>query len=159
MSPWVTFDLPFDLLFGLSRSATIKAHGIDVLLKPFVDDLKVLHDTGITIQVSGKDEVWKGALLAFLADNLAAHELGGSFSFAYRFYGKKRGLSGSFPFTLREPVSHAYHCSVLDGPDSNKSSVEYGVNRLSLLDSLPYFSGMPHDIMHDLFELRIETTN
>ena len=99
--------------------------------------------------------MWKGALLAFLADNLAAHELGGfkeSFSFAYRLYGKKRGLSGSFPFTLREPVSHAYHCSVLDGPDSNKSSVEYGVNRLSLLDSLPYFSGMPHDIMHDLFE-------
>ena len=49
-------------------------HGIDVLLKPFVDDLKVLHDIGIEIR---KGEVWKGALLAFLADNMAAHELGG----------------------------------------------------------------------------------
>ena len=74
-------------LVAVAKSTTIKAHRIDVLLKPFVDDLNMLHDTGITIHFSGRDEVWKGALLAFLADNLAAHELGGfkeSFSFAHR---------------------------------------------------------------------------
>ena len=58
-------------------------------------------------------------------------------------------------FTLRDPLSHKHHCSLLDGPDSVKSSIEYGVNRHSLLDELPYFSlvrSLPHDIMHDRFE-------
>ena len=36
-----------------------------------------------------------------------------------------------------------------------KVSVEYGINRVSSLDTLSYFSvieGIPHDIMHDLYE-------
>lgn len=33
-----------------------------------------------------------------------------------------------------------YHTQIMDGPDSVKSSIEYGVNRRSLLDELPYFS-------------------
>lgn len=75
-------------LLVVAKSSTIKVNGIDCILKPFLDDLKTLYNTGITIQFGGKDEVWKGALLAFLADNLASHELGGfkeSFSFARRF--------------------------------------------------------------------------
>ena len=149
-------------LVAVARSSTIKAHGIDVLLKPFVDDLKLLHDVGIKM---GQDEVWKGALLAFLADNLAAHELGGfkqSFSFAHRFcrscMATKDDSRTNFrecEFTLRDPVSHVQQCSLLEGHDSVKSSVEYGINRHSLLDEIPCFSvvkAMPHDIMHDLFE-------
>ena len=41
-----------------------------------------------------------------------------------------------------------HHCSLLDGPDCQEFKIEYGVNWHSLLDELPYFS----DIMHDLFE-------
>ena len=58
-------------------------------------------------------------------------------------------------FTLGDPTSHVFHCSLLDGPDSQRSLIEYGVNWRPLLDSLPYFSvveSMPHDIMHDPFE-------
>ena len=36
-----------------------------------------------------------------------------------------------------------------------QKSIEYGINRHSSLDSLPHFTvitGIPHDIMHDLFE-------
>ena len=72
----------------VAKSPVIKEHGIDSILKPLLDDLKRLQNEGIAIKFEGKEEVWKGALLAFLADNLAAHELGGfkeSFSFSRRF--------------------------------------------------------------------------
>jgi len=60
-----------------------------------------------------------------------------------------------YQFTVRDRVSHAQQCGRLNGPDCLNVSVEYGINRQSSLDSLPHFSvveGMPHDIMHDLFE-------
>ena len=52
-------------LLIVAKSPTIKVNGIDSILKPFLDDLKSLQDVGITIEVNGKDEIWKGALLAF----------------------------------------------------------------------------------------------
>lgn len=74
-------------LVAVAKSTTIKENGIDCILKPFVDDLNTLYKDGIEVTFNNKTEVWKGALLAFLADNLASHELGGfkeSFSFARR---------------------------------------------------------------------------
>ena len=58
-------------------------------------------------------------------------------------------------YTLRDSLSHKHHCSLINGPDSAKHSADYGVNRRSLLEDLPYFSvvkAMPHDIMHNIFE-------
>lgn len=134
-------------------------------MKPFLDDLKVLHDVGLTLEYAGKEEVWKGALLAILADNLASHELAGfkeSFSFARRFcrscltdkdYSQSHFLEREY--VVRNRQLHEQHCNHLDGPNRATMSVEYGINRRSSLDSLSYFSVvecMPHDIMHDLFE-------
>jgi hypothetical protein len=149
----------------VAKSPIIKAHGIDSVLKPFINDLLTLHNTGITIQYNGKVEKWKGSLLAFLADNLAAHELGGfkeSFSFARRFCRScltdKADSEKHFQelnFHVRTAQSHVDQCNRLDGSDRMNVSVEYGINRRSCLQSLPHFSvvtGMPHDIMHDLFE-------
>lgn len=149
-------------LLIVSKSSTVKTNGIDSILKPFLDDLKILCSTGVAIQFAGKEEVWKGALLAFLADNLAAHELGGfkeSFSFARRFCRScltdKAASQNHFrenEFEMRTPDSHADQCSRLNDP---AVSTEYGINRRSALDNLPYFSvvrNIPHDVMHDLFE-------
>lgn len=101
----------------------------------------MLHDIGIDIQ---KDEVWKGALLAFLADNLAADELGGfkeSFSFAHRFRRSCMATNDvsqtnfrESEFTLRDPLSHTHIIVHFWMVLSVKSSIEYGVNRRSLLD-------------------------
>ena len=80
-------DLKSIFLVAVAKSITIKNNGIDSVLQPFLDDLKVL-SSGITVIFSGADEIWKGTLVAFLADNLAAHEIGGfkeTFSFAHRF--------------------------------------------------------------------------
>ena len=163
--PSLRSSLKCIFLVCVAKSPTIKANGIDSILKPFLDDITTLCEVGITLQFAGKEEVWRGALLAFLSDNLAAHELGGfkeSFSFARRFCRScltNKELSQSHfresQFTLRNPESHAEQCCQLDGPDRLSVSVEYGINRRSSLDSLPYFSvveHMPHDIMHDLFE-------
>ena len=152
-------------LIAVAKSPTVKAHGIDSILKPFIADLKTLHDTGISLQFAGKDECWKGTLLAFLADNLAAHELGGfkeSFSFARKFCRScltdKQQSQSHFredQFILRDRESHEMHCSRLSDPDGASVSIEYGINRKSSLDSIPHFSvaeNMPHDVMHDLFE-------
>lgn len=152
-------------LISIAKSTTIKANGIDSILEPFLKDLKTLQQTGITVTYDKTTEVWKGTLLAILADNLAAHELGGfkeSFSFAKKFcrscLADKDSSSCKFienQFEIRTTESHADHCSLLKGPDRVKMSIEYGINRTSSLESLPYFSvinGLPHDIMHDLYE-------
>lgn len=110
-------------------------------------------------------EVWRGALVCFLADNLAAHKLGGfkeSFSFALKFCRSCITTShlsqmcfNESNFQLQTPAEHSRQCSELDGPDGVKSSVEYGINRHAALEQLPYFSvirGLPHDAMHDLME-------
>ena len=56
---------------------------------------------------------------------------------------------------LRDPEAHFEQCQLLSGQLSDHNSISYGVNRLSILESVPGFSvttGMPHDILHDLFE-------
>lgn len=149
----------------VAKSTTIKTNGIDSILKPFLQDLKTPYSTSIKLTYRGNDEIWRGALLAFLADNLAAHELGGfkeSFSFARRFClscmtdkNYSQCHFRDFQFTLREKSSHQQHCSELLGSNRSSASTEYGINRQPALDSVPCFSvveGLLHDIMHDLFE-------
>jgi len=60
-------------------------HGLDAIMEPFILDLKTLATDGIVSSVNGIERTFKGALLAFLADNLASHSIAGfkeSFSFS-----------------------------------------------------------------------------
>ena len=50
---------------------------------------------------------------------------------------------------------HAEQCDCLQGPLGAHHSTNSGINRRSILEDIPGFSvvsGLPHDIMHDLFE-------
>lgn len=63
----------------------IEKYGLNKILEPFISDLNILSSEGICIPAS--KHIYKGALLAFLADNLASNDLGGfklSFSFSFR---------------------------------------------------------------------------
>lgn len=54
---------------------------------------------------------------------------------------------------LRTPDTHFEQCALLRG--SEHYSTCYGITRLSILEEIPSFSvtsGLPHDIMHDLYE-------
>ena len=104
-------------------------------------------------------------IVAFLADNLAAHEVGGfkeSFSFARRFcrscmtnLSTAKSHFNEDKFDLRSPSNHADQCHALRGSNSHEASVEYGFNREAALEKIPGFSVtlcLPHDVMHDLME-------
>ncbi len=142
-----------------------KATGIDSFLAPFVSDLKKLYCEGVTVTINGESQTFFGGLLAFLADNLAAHALGGfkeSLSFALRVCRScfctssmtQTRLTES-SCTLRTSENHFDVCQLLAGPLKSHFSTVYGVNRCSILEEVPGFSvinGLNHDIMHDLFE-------
>ena len=58
------------------------------VLKPFVEELNKLATSGIEVLRNGAEKLYKGALVAFLVDNLASHTVGGfkqSMSFARHF--------------------------------------------------------------------------
>ena len=74
-------------VLAIGRVEDIKKYGIDAFLSPFVDDLHTLHLDGVSVVIDSQNYVFHGALIAFLADNLAAHLVGGfkeSFSWAKR---------------------------------------------------------------------------
>ena len=151
------------LAVGLTKD--IQHYGINSFFKPFVEDLKELYCSGITVSVGGESRVFYGALLAFLADTLAAHLVGGfkcSMSFALRVCWSCTITSEQLQecytestCVLRTSESYFEQCSLLYGPLFNHYSTMYGINFLSVLEEVPGFSvinGLPHDLMHDLYE-------
>lgn len=156
-------------LINLSLVATvpiIEKHGLNKILEPFISDLNLLSTQGITLSVCGLQKTYKGALLAFLADNLASNDLGGfkkSFSFAFRSCRSCLATQESYrdnfscnKFQLRTEIEHRKQLKMLNGPTAQHFSKTYGINRESALLNVKYFSmiggGLPHDAMHDILE-------
>ena len=152
-------------LVAVGQTKDIQHYGTNVFLMPFVEDLKKWYLDGLQIQIGEQNVVLCGALIAFLADTLAAHAVGGfkgSMSFSLRVCRTCMVTSDQIlqclsesSCTLRTPESHFEQCSLLDGPLQNHFSTTYGINFLSILEEVPGFSvisGLPHDIMHDLYE-------
>ena len=117
------------------------------------------------MSVNGEERTFYGAVLAFLADILAAHCLGSfkeSVSFALRVCRscttttqQMQNVFVESSCTWRTPESYLQQCTLLTGPLRDHYSTTFGINRLSLLEETPGFSvanGLPRDIMHDLFE-------
>ena len=146
------------------KTSKMKIKGIDRFLAPFVKDLKKLYCEGVTVPLNGKSQTYFGGLLAFLADNLAAHGLGGfkeSMYFALKVCRScfcTRSMTQTH-FTksscvLRTSENYFDICQLLNGPLKSYYSTVYRVNHSSILDEVPGFSiinGLHHDIMHDLF--------
>lgn len=144
----------------------VEKHGLDQVLKPFISDLNILSTIGMTVVNGESSRLFKGALLAFLADNLASNDLGGfkkSFSFSFRFCRTCLVVTNSLSsgtvssdFEKRTLEGHLKHIQDLDGPMGNHYSKTYGINRKSALLDIKYFSifdfGLPHDAMHDILE-------
>ena len=148
----------------LATAPVIRKHGIDEVLRPFVEELQNLHKEKLEITTSSTSEKFEVALLAFLADNLAAHQVGGfkeSMSFARRICRscmtttkKAQTNFKECNFELRTPEEHKRQCAQLEQSLlKSEISKNYGINRKSILENIPNFSvaqNLPHDIMHDL---------
>ena len=154
-------------LVMLATAPVINTHGIDeVIFRPFVEELQNMHNEKLEVTINGRNEVFEVALLAFLSDNLAAHQIGGfkeSMSFAYRICRscmttseKAQKYFDESYFKLRTPKQHLKQCNELEKSVSRSEvSKQYGINRKSVLESIPNLSvtqNLPHDIMHDLLE-------
>ena len=150
-------------LVSIAASPIIRKHGIDEILNPFVRDLRDLAANKLHVFIDGKVREFEVALLAFLADNLGAHQIGGfkeSMSFARRICRSCMTTTADAQhnfvesqFKLRTMEQHSKECD--EAENDPEKSKEYGINRRSILESIPNFScaeGLPHDIMHDLFE-------
>ena len=146
----------------------IEKHGLNKVLEPFIVDLNILSTKGINVSISGVEKNYKGALLSFLADNLASNDLGGfkkSFSFSFRScrtcLATKESFRNSFTseeFELRTETNHLRQLELLNGDKDTAAhySKTYGINMKSGLLDVNYFSmfggGLPHDAMHDILE-------
>ena len=156
-------------LINLAIIATvpiIEKHGLNKILEPFISDLNVLSTKGVNVTISGVQRTYKGALLMFLADNLASNDLGGfkmSFSFSFRScrscLATRESYRKSFAsdnFELRTESEHLKQLTMLNGPTAEHFSKTYGINKKSALLTVKFFSmfggGLPHDAMHDILE-------
>ena len=71
----------------LGSNTVIRKHGLNQFLQPFVSSVQSLVKNGLDISIKNEIRHFNVSLLAFLADTLAAHALGGfkeSMSFAHR---------------------------------------------------------------------------
>ena len=152
-------------LVAVAKHEDIVCYGMDVVLQPFVQDLKSLYCDGIAVTVGSAKRTFFGGLLAFLADNLAAHAVGGfkeGVGFVLRLcrtcmatQSQSKMYFTQDKFQLRSPEMHFEQCQLLVGPLAGHYSTNFGINQCSILEDVPGFSVvscMPHDIMHDLFE-------
>ena len=156
-------------LINLAIVATvsiIEKHGLNKILEPFLSDLNILSTQGVSVHVSGTQKTYKGALLVFLADNLASNNLGGfkmSFSFAFRSCRSCLVTRDSYrksftcdDFELRTEIKHRKQLTMLSGPTAEHFSKTYGINEKSALLNVKHFpmfgGGLPHDAMHDILE-------
>ena len=152
-------------LVAVGKHEDICKYGMDTFMSPFVDDLKALFCDGIPVTIGSETRTFFGGLLAFLADNLAAHAVGGfkeSMSFALRICRSCMITADQSQLCVMEdscqlrcPETHFEQCQLLEGPLESHYSTNFGINRCSILEDVPGFSvvtSLPHDIMHDLFE-------
>lgn len=134
----------------MGRSEDIRHYGVNAFPSPFVEDLKKLYCDGVVVSVGGECQTFRGALLAFLADTLAAHQVGGfkgSMSFALRICRTCMVTSQQLQefilessCTLRTPNSFFEQCSLLSGPLQSHYSKVYGINYMSVLEEAPGYS-------------------
>lgn len=132
-------------LAGLFYVADLQNFGFDVILKPIVEDLKILETGGIDTAMGNL----KGTIIALSFDNLGGNTL--------------LGLAESFSATnyCRLCLANKHDAKVMTSENQllNRSSTgiigEFGVKNYCLLNELRYlntFKSKTVDIMHDILE-------
>ncbi len=133
------------------------------ILKPMLDDIKELETKGLQFEVTGLSYLLRGSVSMLIADNLAAHAIGGfycNFSTVQNFcrYCEIDLDSLSFDTKIKD-----FKMRTKKGYDNNVDSIEndpnlcpsFGIKTKSCLNELNYFhviDGLPPDLAHDCFE-------
>ena len=131
------------------------------LLKPLIEDLKVLCNDGILINVDGQTVRFFGGIATVSAGNLSAYALAGLKKvfnsgricrFCMVSYDELGVKLSEFDTMARSEEMHLYHLQTLNW---GIPAATYDVEKYCPLMNLPYFKvteTFPLDIMHDLME-------
>lgn len=148
-------------LAALIKSNDLKCYGYEKVLKPVINDLVILEQSGIFLSKLGRTV--KGTVQCVVADNLGAHSIAGFFenfsgTYVCRFCTAETSEFQTIEvrsevFTLRTKDIHADHLRIIE---ENKLPSYYGVKSKCILSKhLSHFdvtTGFPPDVVHDLFE-------
>ena len=147
-------------LISLFHSQDAKKYGIDKILYPFVEDVKVLEQNGM--KVSFTEQPVYGTIAQVTGDNLGLNSiLGYVESFTANYYCRmclidraQTVFSENDPrVMLRTKLTNENHYNYLvENPRENSC---FGIKRNSILNSLTYFNvsdNFVFDIMHDILE-------
>lgn len=149
-------------LVSLFHSQDAEKYGIDSILKPFVDDMKVLETEGIKVPFC--EMPVRGTLAQITGDNLGIHSiLGFMESFSANYFChlclidkvlSQEVFSEDDPrLILRTKILNEEHYADLSKEPTLTSS--HGIKRNSILNTLSYFNvseNFAFDIMHDILE-------
>lgn len=150
------------IVVALFHSQDLRKYGFDDILKPLVDDLKILETQGI--EVPFLESPLLGSVIQITGDKLGLHGLFGfveSFSATYfcRFCLTSKDESQSV-FTEDDPHMifrtkeiHAERCAALQ--ENSMLASKFGVKKACLFNTLHFFHTSDNyavDIMHDLLE-------
>ncbi|XDV45398.1 hypothetical protein PO909_013506 [Leuciscus waleckii] len=149
------------LIISLFHSEDGKKYGMDKILGPLVDDVKILEQEGM--KVSFSEEPIFGTIAQFTSDNLGLNGiLGYVESFSAKHYCRlcltdkvlaQEVFSEDDPrVILRSRNLNEEHKYLADKPYENSC---YGIKRNSVLNTLTYFNVSENfvlDIMHDILE-------
>lgn len=166
LPPMLRSSLRSIQLLGIVSSDLLKSRGVDVFLKPFIDDLLILRD-GHTFTIRNEESKWFGILLHFVGDMPASNFVGG-FKEGVGF-AKLPCRSCMIVRTDLETIHHESDCILrnqimheqqvlqienaaeISQAAKDTMSSNYGINRRSPFDRLGYFDStrcFMHDLMH-----------
>ena len=148
-------------LSAVCFASALRRCGFDEVMRPLVEDLITVAEKGVSVERDGQLFTIKGALVAVVADNLAAHGIGGFFESFTSVYPcrfcllRKNNLKLQFVSCSNLRTQETYQRQLERISKFDRLQSVYGLKRNSCLNRIPNFhvvSGLPSDIMHDLLE-------
>jgi hypothetical protein len=167
IQPYLRSQLHCMQLALMAKSKSIKKHGLGAILKPLITDLKRLETDGLLVETPQGQKLFFGSVLVTLSDNLGSHMIG-NFLTSFVAFRSCRFCMVTRPElqTLRD-ISNCQRRSEdqynmqadLVTEDASLRTV-YGLSGKSPLNELNHYhvvTGLPPDVMHDLFESGLVT--
>lgn len=152
-------------LILLCKDSYFKHFGPNTVLKPFIEDIKILETAGINVKFETGEQILKGSIVAVLGDNLGQNQIGGfneNFSAAINYcrfcdYSKHDLKNKDVSVkNIRTKETYEKDLETLQSKSNPTKANENGIKFNSILNELKYFHvcspGLPSCIAHDLPE-------
>lgn len=152
-------------LISLCDSELTNKYGINSILKPLVQDLKILETEGISVVYKDRKKSLEGTLVQSSFDNLGGNELFGyvkcfNANYYCRICFSTKKMCKETAMEVATNLRSIQHYmdqvkKIRSSPTELKSKDTFGIKQYSLLNELGFYNTIKNrsqDIMHDLYE-------